>query len=165
MVNFALQNVPGWKDRTSCTPTALAAIFGYPLDEIKPRLQQAAAADGQNIPLDRRDYAGKHWRAVVRDLGAPYTVIEDYTQEPHDRLLTINRWIERNTHSSTVLVYCDDKHVSPTKQDATGHLFAAQGPWVVDTYTLAQLEQRPKIPSSWPDYRVKRVYEVTVPTY
>ena len=165
MVNFILQSVGDWTEGTSCTPTALAAIFGCPLDEIKRRLQEVAAQDGQNIPLDRRDYAGKHWRAVVRNLGAQCTVIEDYTQEPHDQLLTINRWIERNTHPATVLVYCDDKHVAPTEQDATGHLFAAQGPWVVDTRTSGKLQQRPKIPSHWPDYRVKRVYEVTVPTY
>lgn len=159
-MTFRLQDVPGWIEGTSCTPTALSAISGKPLDDMKRLLQCVTAARGEYIELERDGYAVDDWLAAVGRLGGQWQKVQDWRKHPVEKLMPIGQWIAHNPESALVLVHCDTKHLS-SNEAVEGHVFATHRQEVVDTYTSGRIVDRPSPPSSWPDFRVKIVFAIT----
>lgn len=157
---FRLQDVSDWKDGTSCTPTALSAISGRPLDEMKRLLQSVAATRAEYIELERDGYAVDDWLAAVVRLGGQWQKVQDWRKHPVEQLMPIAAWIALNPETAVVLVHCDTKHLAGDEA-GQGHVFAAHGQHAVDTYTNGRKVHRPSPPSDWPDFRVKIVFTVT----
>ncbi|TIR15289.1 MAG: hypothetical protein E5X34_29795 [Mesorhizobium sp.] len=129
MATFSLHEVEDWTENASCTPTALAALTGRPLQEIGELLAEIAAENGRAIgPELRADYAPQDWAGAVNRLGGDWVVAEEFRDREFSDRPSINEWMETHLGVEPELVVCYGAN-------NIGHVFATFEGDVVDTYT------------------------------
>ncbi len=151
-----LSHIRDWFEGLSCAPTALAAVSGKPLAEIGALLQQAANANGRQIP-DRllANYDLSDTMGAMKLLGSFWLTADTYEARPFEERPAIDDWMAAERASGIKLVFCNDG-------PGGGHIFAAQDGFVVDTYTKGCCVKFKAVPAAYRKFRVKLTFLILV---
>ncbi len=154
MIAIALTSVAWWSAGTSCTPTALAAIIpGVRRRTIKRALARAVAHSGGSCPKRkfRKDYAPVDWKRAAGELGIDLVCLDhhNFLFTPRQERPTIEAWmgLAARDPNDVWMVVCDNDR-------GDGHVFAAQGEHLVDTWTDGRILEFTQTPTEFRDFRI-----------
>jgi hypothetical protein len=127
---LALHNLPHWHSGLDCTRTALCAVTGLEPAAVEGALVNAAAMKDETITSDSST-SQRHWGPALKTLGYSWEVQRERDKHPQ---ITIDAFMAMPRNPADVLLvlaYDDTKKY--------GHVFAAQGNNLVDTYTRGEV--------------------------
>lgn len=115
-----LHEVLDWTPEFMCVPTALAAVTGRPVREVRDVLDTEVRLHGA-APTQDGSYNWKHWRTALTALGLWADVIEADVNQP----ISIEQFMVADRENSLLLVQV-------AREGYPEHVFAVKGLEYVD---------------------------------
>ena len=141
-----LSSVAEWEKNFACVPTALSAVSG---GEIVPVLVALSRVTGSAAQADA-SYDINHWLKAIHLLGGQYRPAA--ADAPLVAIPSIEQWMALREPTLS-LAFC-------VAEGWDTHVFAAKaGDWV-DPWTQGRVQPFEGLPSNYPPYLVKYVFEV-----
>lgn len=157
-MKFFLRDASGWTESVICTTTTLCAITGEQPGHIAALISKRAALRGKTYPPEpSQAFNIGDCLDVIRDLGAEFVQVEDYSEVPYADRPLISQYLGRPPSSELKLVFGENEAADMT------HVFALQNGELVDTYTFGKkVDANPaRVPQACDVHRVKRVFTIT----
>ncbi|GAA0005541.1 hypothetical protein [Bradyrhizobium diazoefficiens] len=138
-----LFDVTDWVPGTYCVPTALAAITGKKIPDVIEAINKQAILLGMKTFTQFEGIPPKCWLQTLPSLG-----IGDRADTGHQGL-TIDELFRASASPSPMLVLTS--HI----EMGMGHVFAAHGDFVVDTYTDGKVTNFSEVPEDMKGFKVR----------
>ncbi len=149
-----LRNVAGWTSDMTCVPTALCAVTGLSIDRVAAALSKHAGQPPRGQKF-LHSYNIIAWLKALAELGATWTDVLDHSDELYKNRATIELFMTQHQRTGTMLVFGENEDISCT------HLFAAEGRYLVDTYTGGKAVKFTQVPTDYNAFRIKRIFAIT----
>ncbi|TWA97549.1 hypothetical protein [Bradyrhizobium stylosanthis] len=137
-----LFEVADWTSGTFCVPTALATVTGKKISEVMEAINKQAALLGMKPFTQFEGIPTECWLKTLPSLG-----VSDRADTGHQGL-TIEELFQRSCSPHPMLVLTSHKEMG------AGHVFAAHGDQVVDTYTGGKVINFSQVPDDMKGFKV-----------